>query len=79
VFVVGRQLKVLQTGTTSFVICTFSDGRTLTLSFDHIQAMKQEFNSRLDFIARNELEQRSDESAFGDYQILQIGTIEPSL
>ena len=37
-FVVGRQLRVLQAGQTSFVICTFSDGRTLTLSFDHKQA-----------------------------------------
>lgn len=70
----------------SYIVGTFGDGRTLTMSFDHelareMAASKKDYDGRLEHVARNESgsRQRSSKTALGDYQILSIGTIEPTL
>lgn len=90
-FVVARSLKMLtidshshgSDSSLSYIIVTFSDGRALTLSLDHMQAGKilesGGFDDSLAFIARKEADGHSSDSSLGDYQILSIGTTEPSL
>ena len=43
----------------SYIVCTFGDGRTLTMSFDHelaseMAASKHDYDNRLEHVARNE-------------------------
>jgi len=82
----GRSIKILTSKvktsgqSLSFIIVTFGDGRTLTMSLDHTRALSQNsFNSSLEFICRKEADLISKESSLSDYQILSIGTIEPTL
>lgn len=96
---VARSVKILTSTTSShdsargnensglsYIVCTFGDGRTLTMSFDHeharqMAAEQAQLDQRLEHVARNEsrTNHRSGRTALGDYQILSIGTIEPTL
>ena len=62
----------------SYMIFTFSDGRVLTMSLDHAEALKQDsFKPELLFITRNESSITPDNtSCLGENRILSIGTIE---
>lgn len=70
---------------TSYLICSFGDGRTLTMSLDHGKALELAESGRVDqqlaHIARNESAGSSGatRSALADYQILHIGTTESTL
>lgn len=69
----------------SYIVCTFSDGRAITMSLNHQKAtiisQAGEFEPDLAHITRNEslCGPYQKESALADYQILSIGTVEPTL
>ena len=85
---VARSIKILSVSNDidppvfSYIICSFSDGRALSIGFDHqIASSMENFTQDLDHITRNEAEARENpkKTSLSDYQILSIGTIELDL
>jgi hypothetical protein len=72
---IARSIRILsvpndvEAPTFSYIICSFSDGRALTIGFDHGKANKMEFVQELQHVARNEsvLRENVKETAMQDY------------